>query len=45
MTLAYKSDLVVVLGVELGFGYADEAPGISFPGNSMGKGPGAGVRM
>lgn len=45
MILAYISDLMVILGLELGFGNVDEAPGISFQGNSMSKGPGAAVKM
>lgn len=45
MIPVYTSDLMVILGPELGSGNADEAQGISFQGNSMSKGPGAAVRM
>lgn len=45
MILAYTSDLVFILGLELGLGNVDEAQGISFQGNSMSKGPGAAVRL
>lgn len=45
MIQAYKSDLLVVSELELGFGDAGEAQGISFQGNSISKGLAAAVRM
>lgn len=45
MIQAYKSDLMVILELELGFGDVDETQGISLQGNSLSKGPGADVRI
>lgn len=45
MIQAYKSDLLVVSELELGFGDVGEAQGISFQGKSISKGLAAAVRM